>query len=408
MSANMKPNSEIDLPRRNILKGSLKIAGGVAIAVSGGVVYRAVEEDIFSPFDGPAYEPWESWKTDPLSFPLATIQMAILAANPHNTQPWLFKVNQESVELFADRQRHLGSFDPYRREMQIGLGCAIENLTLAAKAHGYDSRVEVVKGELAKHPAQEGIDKIAEVFFKKSIAENSTLYQAIPNRHTDRNPYDVSKGIPADVIQMFASECGAHDCQLDVFVGGKARDAINLLMNDATHAIVEDEDMVLDSHRWFRTTDKSIQTHRDGPTLDGAGLPSMLRFLAKIFPDPSPLDGHRMWEQATKDSHLATASAIGVISIRHRYSNADNISAGRTWQRLHLIATTAGISMHPMNQPVEWIDRQKQLNLPNSAEQRLSVLTNDTTWEATFVFRMGYPTVDAALSPRRPVEASLI
>ncbi|MBJ7538043.1 Acg family FMN-binding oxidoreductase [Marinomonas transparens] len=401
-------NQTKNLTRRKLLKSSLKVTGGIAVAVSGGLVYRAVEEDMFSPFDGPAYQPWKSWKTDPLSFPLVTVQMAILAANPHNTQPWLFKVHQDSIEIFADRRRHLGSFDPFRREMQIGLGCAIENMTLAAKAHGYDSQVEVIQGALAEHPITEGIDKIATVSFTQGIAENTSLYQAIAHRHTDRNPYDVTKSIPDDMIQAFATECQAHACRLDIFEHGKARQSIDLLMNKATQAIVQDEEMVMDSTRWLRTTDKAIQTHRDGPTLDGAGLSPMIRVLAKIFPDPTPLEGHRIWATATKESHLATAAAIGLISIRHRYSKAENLTVGRLWQRLHLMATVAGLSMHPMNQPVEWVDRQKQLGQANSAEQHLSLLAGGAAWQTTFAFRMGYPTVPAVPSPRKPVKESLI
>lgn len=404
----MSPNTDINTSRRNILKGGIKIAGGIVVAVSGGLVYRAAEEDIFSPFDGPAYEPWRSWKTDPLSFPMITVQMAILAANPHNTQPWRFKVNQKSVEIFADRGRHLGSFDPYRREMQIGFGCAIENMTLAAKAQGYDSRVEIIDGELGGQPTQDGMDKIAEVFFIKGMAENSMLYRAIPYRHTDRNPYDVSKAVSQDKIEAFASESKKLNCRLDVLVDGAPRESMNLIMNQATHAIVQDQEMVADSSRWFKTTDKSIQAQRDGPTLDAAGLSPMIRFLAKIFPDPSPLEAHRVWETATKESHLATASAMGLISIRDRYSKRENLNAGRLWQRLHLMATQAGMSMHPMNQPVEWIDRQRQLGRPDDLELRLALLSGGEEWKTTFVFRMGYPMVEAAPSPRRPLQNVLL
>jgi hypothetical protein len=404
----MRPTNNIDLPRRNVLKKGLQLAGGVAIAVSGGLVYRAIAQDILSPFDGPAYEPWTSWKTQPLSFPLITIQMAILAASPHNTQPWLFKVTQHSVEVFADRRKHLGSFDPFRREMQIGLGCAIENMTLAAKAHGYDSQVEVVEGQLPQHPELDGIDKIATVLFTKGKTDNSALYQAIAQRHTDRNPYDVAKSIPADIIHRFVAESQKYHCRLDVLADDQDRASVSLLMLDATRAIVQDEAMVLASHHWFRASNKSIQTHRDGPTLDSVGLSTTIRTLAKIFPQPSAMQSHRIWEKATAESHLATAAAFGLISIPYRYSKSANLSAGRLWQRLHLMASTAGISMHPMNQPVEWIDRQRQLAQTNHAEQRLALLTQQNIWHTTFVFRMGYPTVAAAPSPRRPVEDSLI
>ena len=54
----------------------------------------------------------------------------ILAANPHNTQPWLFKIADTRIDVYADRARNLGSFDPFLREMHIGLACAVENMVL--------------------------------------------------------------------------------------------------------------------------------------------------------------------------------------------------------------------------------------------------------------------------------------
>ena len=57
------------------------------------------------------------------------VRAGILAASPHNTQPWRFRVSPTRVELYADPARSLGAFDPYLREMHIGLGCAVENMT---------------------------------------------------------------------------------------------------------------------------------------------------------------------------------------------------------------------------------------------------------------------------------------
>jgi hypothetical protein len=45
-------------------------------------------------------------------------------------------VGATRIELFADVRRNLGAFDPYLREMHIGLGCALENMTRAAGAYG--------------------------------------------------------------------------------------------------------------------------------------------------------------------------------------------------------------------------------------------------------------------------------
>ena len=64
--------------------------------------------------------------------PLALARATILASNAHNAQPWLFNVSDSRIELYADAGRNLGAADPYLREMHLSLGCALENLIIAA------------------------------------------------------------------------------------------------------------------------------------------------------------------------------------------------------------------------------------------------------------------------------------
>ncbi|MGB6671772.1 MAG: twin-arginine translocation signal domain-containing protein [Candidatus Nitrosopolaris sp.] len=118
----------------------LKLAGsGMAIVVVGGTVWRAFSNGVFSSGHGPAYEPWKDWKTESEegAGPLSLVASAILAANAHNTLPWLFVVNPNKIDLFADTKRNTGTIDPYLREMYEGLGCALENLVLAAEAKDF-------------------------------------------------------------------------------------------------------------------------------------------------------------------------------------------------------------------------------------------------------------------------------
>ncbi len=72
--------------------------------------------------------------------PVNLVRAAILAANPHNSQPWLFHVTRTQIDLYADLQRNIGTVDPFLREMHLGLGCALENLLVAAPANGYTPR----------------------------------------------------------------------------------------------------------------------------------------------------------------------------------------------------------------------------------------------------------------------------
>ena len=95
------------------------------------------------------YQPWTSWNDPSLrDTPFALVAAAVLAANPHDTQPWLFRVADNSIEVYADASRNLGAMDPFLREMHLGLGCAIENMTLAAAPNGYSVHVEIAPGAL--------------------------------------------------------------------------------------------------------------------------------------------------------------------------------------------------------------------------------------------------------------------
>jgi hypothetical protein len=50
------------------------------------------------------------------------VRAAILAANPHNSQPWLFQVTPSQINLFADRLRNIGAIDPFLRSPRRGVG----------------------------------------------------------------------------------------------------------------------------------------------------------------------------------------------------------------------------------------------------------------------------------------------
>src|SRR5262249_1236959 len=115
------------------------VGSGIAVVVVGGTIWRSFSNGGFSSGQGPAYGQWKEWKTKSVqgAGTLSLVGSAILVANPHNTQPWLFVVNPNRIDLFADTTRNIGTIDPYLREMYEGLGCAIENLVLAAQAKGY-------------------------------------------------------------------------------------------------------------------------------------------------------------------------------------------------------------------------------------------------------------------------------
>ena len=351
--------------------------------------------------EGDAYAPWRLWDDPSLrATPLALVAAGVLAANPHDTQPWLFRVRDDTIDVLADLARNLGAMDAYVREMHLGLGCAIENMAIAAGPNGYDAEVLPVEGSLADLLDRRGPVVAASIRLRgRAPIAHDDLYRAIALRHTNRYAYEPGARIPADWLALARQTAADNGARLVLFEAGEDRRAFDAAVVEATEAIIADKTMIADSDRWFRSSRAEIETHRDGPTLDAAGLSLFVLTLARLFP-VSPETSHAAWLKQTRDIQLASAPVTGLIAVRDRYDRKATIAAGRVWQRLHLSATARGLAMQPLNQPIEMIDRERQTGQGDQWAKRVANLTGDD-WQATFSFRAGYASHAAPPSPRR-------
>lgn len=389
------------MQRRSFLKG----AGVVTVAVVGGGVWRAYDQGVFSAGEGPAYEPWKNWRNDSSEGVLALVRAAILAASPHNTQPWLFKVTNSSIELYLDTQRNTGALDPYLREEHIGMGCALENLALAAAVHGYQATATPVPGKLGPIPSEPTPKLVARVDLTPGKREESELYDAIPRRHTNRSPYLPQRPIPhgfLDALSRLAD--GEVDVRIFLFTWEAERKKIVEISAAANMEIYADSEVDRGSDRWVRVNWSEVQRFRDGLSIDVLGLPPTAIAMAKMMPLSTLRWFASRTPRNTYSDLMLSAPLIGIIAVHDRYDQEHCLRAGRLWQRAHLLATARGLAGRPCNEAVEMIDHEKALGKEGRRAGMLAELLGDASWQPTFLFYMGYPTLTARASPRRPVE----
>ncbi len=342
-------------------RGLLALGGGAVILACAGGMLRAVDVVGRPLADGDAYAPWRLWNDPSIrGAPLALVAAALLAANPHDTQPWLFAVRADAIAVFADLKRNLGAMDAYVREMHLGLGCAIENMALAAGPNGFAVEIETAPGSLTglterQAPVHAATLRLTQI----APAAPDALYLAIPFRHTNRYAYDRGRALPQAWRDFVAEAEFGDDVRVVLIEAGEPRRRFDAAVVEATEAIIADEAMIADSDRWFRASRAAIEAHRDGPTLEAAGLSPLTLALARLIP-VSAAASHKAWLDQTRDVQLASAPLVGLIAVRDRYDRPSAIAAGRAWQRLHLRAAALGVAMQPLNQPIEMIDRERQ------------------------------------------------
>lgn len=335
---------------------------------------------------GPAYTAWRQWQD--ASGPTALVAAAVLAANPHNSQAWTFRIADDTIDVFADLDRSTGALDPLNRELYVGLGCALENLLLAAPATGYAATLT-----LLPEPGH-----VAHVALTPGSVERSSLYEAIPHRHTDRSAF-AERPVPPELLEQMAglAEAGTRL----VWASDTAR--VGRLLVDAARAVTRDEAQSRDSYRLFRSSNRDVQRHKDGLTLDVMGMPALTTALAKRLPATSRSKADAFWVKTTEQTQTRTAAAYGFVAVPDSASDRDRLNGGRLLQRVHLWATANGLALGHMNQLTERADRERQLGLEPVFANAVQGLTPDG-WDVLATFRLGYArTRDGQReSPRRP------
>jgi hypothetical protein len=400
------------VPRRSALKTAGLAAAGVAGLATAGIGARAYQTGAIGSFSaGPGFDPLKAWQAQ-LSNPKGSpeqpslagkpeglILAGLLAASPHNTQPWRFAVRERTIDVMADDERNLGVVDPRRREMTIGLGCCIENMVLGASAVGLRPLLNVLpEGPTGK--------SLARLTLYEATGPASKESEAIARRRTNRGPYAAARQIDSKIMTAFDALIGAAGTKL---VWLRADSAAGRRFAEgtvkATADFIADREMTAASDAWFRL---QAGEHRDGLTLPTVGLPPLVTRLALMLPPGLTGDPHKAWLEMTRDVHLATAPLFGLIAVPSLDDRGALIEAGRLWQRIHIQATLMGLAVQPLNQLMEMADRDATLGRGSAAAQILAGLATLGGDAVAFAFRMGYSRYVPNPSPRRGVDAVLV
>ncbi|MDF2560261.1 MAG: putative nitroreductase [Microbacterium sp.] len=377
--------------RRTVLKAIGISGGAVLVTAVAGIGIRGGVNGVWNQGTGEPYALWSRWQDAPGL--QAIVAAGVLAANPHNMQPWQFALD-DAIDIYLDPARAMPITDSDERERIAGIGCAIENMIIAARTRSLDTTVTLWPDADPDH--------VARLTFRPGNGPTDrerALADAIALRHTNRGPYTSSA---LSAIELAGLTPDALEGVGVVWVSDPDQvRRLGELYVEATEAIVGDPDMSVEGFSWFRNDRVDIDRHRDGLTLDCQGLDGFTLFMAKTLPAQSRADGDRFWVTATRDVHTATAAAYGVICVPDTANPEQRLHGGRLLQHVHLAATTAGLGLHHMNQITERITRDAAQQYPDRFSARWSDIIGIPAQEGLVSFRIGHPARLPNPSPRR-------
>jgi hypothetical protein len=215
--------------------------------------------------------------------------------------------------------------------------------------------------------------------------------------------------LPLNFLDALSQLPGASDpVKIFLFTETGQREELAKLSSIANDTLYSDAAVESASEHWIRLQWRQVQLLRDGLTIDAFGLPPLTAALLKTLPAPVLRPLVAKGQRTGYEERMLSAPLMGLIAVRDRYDVSQSLQAGRIWQRAHLLATHHGIAARPSNESVELIDYQRFKGRPKQALDRLAAIMGDTTWQPTFAFLMGYPTLACTASPRRDIEQVLI
>jgi nitroreductase len=298
------------------------------------------------------------------------LRFAILAPSPKNSQPWAFSVRENKIFVLANLGRSHPVSDPDRRELYIGVGCALENLLVAAEHFGFQAAVSYF-------PNLWNSELVATVSFKQggtvAASRAGTNLDAIRRRQNDTGLFH-STPVSAELQRRLTACCEEADLRVDLSDDNLFHQWIEVLTVQSDRADLANPRFRMELDYW---------TGVFGAERKRADDSSILRrqraiALAELKVESAPLLG---LIRGTGDSHLI------------------HVRAGQLFERIWLTATALGISINPMSQTM----RRPELR------SAVTDLMPSPGWIPQHLFRVGYSSSrPKSHSPRWTVEQVML
>lgn len=308
------------------------------------------------------------------------IRFAVLAPSSHNSQPWRFEVEENKIIVRPDMSRSLPKSDSNNRQLYISVGCAIENLLIAADYYGFAAAVAYQ-------------DNGAVILLQRSrqdvSQEKDHLIFSIPKRHTSRNPYD--NRMPDEQFVAWMKNRANDEVRIDCITDQNIKNKIADIVIAAGIAAMDDGGFREELSSYVKS---NIMKGNFGMPGFGFGMSTPISLIASFM-----LKRFNMNKLSRKqDEKLLKEHTPLMVIISTKEDNAKNwMQAGQIYEQVALMAEKNNIKTAPMAAATQigsfYQDMQKALG---------------ASFRPQVFFRIGYTPNAMPHSPRLSAEEVMV
>jgi hypothetical protein len=265
------------------------------------------------------------------------VRYATLAPSSHNTQCWTFAITSDAITILPDLRRRCPAVDPDDHHVFVSLGCAAENLMLAARAHG-------LRGDTSFDEAR-GAVRIA---LAPAPAEESALFKAIPRRQCTRAEYD-GKPLSIDELKQLEAAGTTDRVRVMLLTDKPALERVLEFVVLGNSTQMQDKAFVEELKAWIRFSEGDAVRLGDGLFAKSSGNPTLPGWLGGLMFDLV------FTEKAENDKyakHLRSSAGVAVF-VGAKADPAHWVEVGRAYERFASQAAALGIRNAHVNMPVE-------------------------------------------------------
>ncbi len=266
------------------------------------------------------------------------IRHAVLAASSHNTQPWKFRVQKDSITILPDFTRRCPAVDPDDSHLFKSLGCAAENIVHAAAAQGFSADVRF-------DPDQ---NSVVVSMSADASAQATELYWAITQRQCVKAAFN-GKSLEAAQIELLETAGEGRNVRTIILLSQAQKETVIDYVTRGNIDQLTDPVFRKELVSWIRFNPAAAIRAGDGLSGRTSGKPALPTWLAKwmigLVLTPKG--------QAETDATNIRSSAGVAVFVSRENDKAAWVEAGRTYQRFALQATALEVRTAFINQPIE-------------------------------------------------------